>query len=152
MSMQFESEVTVNAPPERVMAAMADLEAWPDWMQGLVRAEKLTPEPFGVGTRWREVRKMFGHEAEEIFEVTEYQPPHRLGLFVDGSQGTSGKGEYRFVYMLEPVGEGATRMVLSGDIEMPGMVARLFGFLLKGMFRKGCERDLNALKAHLERA
>src|SRR5690606_30002726 len=100
--------------------------------------------------RWREVRRMFGQEAAEVFEVTAYDPPHTLGLFVDGAQGTTGKGAYRFVYTLEPAADG-TRLVLTGDIDMPGLAARLFGFLFKGMFRKGCERDLAALKAHLER-
>jgi len=151
LALSFRTETTIGAPPEEVMAAMADLDGWSAWMQGLVRAEKLTDGPFGIGTRWREVRRMFGTEAAEVFEVTTYDPPRQLGLFVDGSQGASGKGEYRFVYTLEPVGEGSTRLELSGDIDMPGLAARLFGFAFKSMFRKGCERDLNALAAYLER-
>lgn len=151
MALSFQTETTIQAPPEAVLAAMADLDGWPAWMQGLVRTEKLTNGPFGVGTRWREVRRMFGQEAAEVFEVTTYDPPHRLGLYVDGTQGTTGKGAFRFLYALEPAPGGGTRLVLTGDVEMPGLAARLFGFLFRGMFRKGCERDLNALKAHLER-
>jgi hypothetical protein len=129
---------------------MTDLDSWPRWMQGLVRVEKLTEGPYAVGTRWRETRKMFGSEASEVFEVTGYDPPRRIGLFVDGTQGTTGKGAYRFVYTLEPAAGNATRLRLDGEVDMPGVVARVLGFALKGMFRKGCERDTRALKAYLE--
>ena len=150
MPITFRSEMTIEAPPAEVTAAMTDLEGWPRWMQGLVRVEKLTEGPYGVGTRWRETRKMLGHEASEVFEVTGYDPPRRIGLFVDGTQGTTGKGAYRFVYTLEPAAGNATRLVLDAEVDMPGVVARVMGFALKGMLRKGCERDTRALKAYLE--
>ena len=150
MPITFRSETLIQALPAEVMAAMTDLDGWPRWMQGLERVEKLTEGPYAVGTRWRETRKMFGKEASEVFQVTEYEPPRRIGLLVDGTQGTTGTGEYRFVYTLEPNGANATRLILDGEVDMPGVVARVLGFALKGMLRKGCERDTRALKAHLE--
>lgn len=142
----------IDAPPSEVVAAMTDFDTWHQWMDGLIRVEKLTEGPYGVGTQWRETRKLFGQEASEVFKVTEFAPPGRIGLWVDGAQGTTGKGEYRFAYRLVPSGENGTHLTMDADIDMPGIVARLFGFLLKGMFKKGCDRDTLALKAYLEGA
>jgi carbon monoxide dehydrogenase subunit G len=150
MPISFRSEHLIEAPPSEVLAAMTDIDSWPAWMQGLQRVEKLSGGPFGVGTRWRETRRMFGKEASEVFEVVEFEPPRRIGLFVDGAQGTTGKGEFRYVYSLEPASPDSTRLTLDGEIEMPGAMARILGFLLKGVFRKACDRDTRALKAHLE--
>lgn len=150
MALSIESELIIHAPPSKVMAAFTSLNQWHRWMPNLVHVEKLTDGPFDLGTRWRETRKMYGKEASEVFQVTESEPPGRLGLLVDGAQGSTGKGEYRFLYLMEPVGEGATRLSLRGDIVMPGIGARLLGFLFIGMMRRGVEKDHAALKAWVE--
>lgn len=152
MTTHFSSERVVQAPPATVIAAITDLDSWAQWMPGLVRVERLTEGPFDLGTRWRETRKMYGKEASEVFQVSEYEPPGRLGLLVDGAEGSTGRGEYRFLYLLEPVPEAATRITLEGEVEMPGLVARLLAPMMKGMLRRGCERDLDALATHLESA
>ncbi|MFY0521668.1 hypothetical protein ACN28I_00080 [Archangium gephyra] len=53
------------ASPERVFSALKDLDAASKWMPNLVGIEKLSPGKFGVGTKWRETRRMFGREASE---------------------------------------------------------------------------------------
>lgn len=151
MSVSFRTEMLIQAPPTAVMEAMTNLDAWPRWMPGLVRVEKLSEGPFDLGSRWRDTRKVFGREASEVFNVTEFEPPGRLGLWVNGAEGTTGNGEYRFLYLLEPAGEDTTRLTLEGQASMPGLVARLLGFLFRGMLRKGSERDLKALRSWLER-
>ncbi|MEO0827006.1 MAG: SRPBCC family protein [Cyanobacteria bacterium J06642_9] len=93
MPISFTSEFEIEAPPAQVVAAMVDFDSWHRWMDGLVKIEKLTDGPYGVGTQWRETRKMFGKEASEVFEVTGFEPPHTVNLRVDGSQGTTGTGE-----------------------------------------------------------
>jgi uncharacterized protein YndB with AHSA1/START domain len=149
MSIEFATELRIGASPERVFAAMGDMDEWPRWMQGLVRVEKLTAGPFGVGTAWRETRKMFGREASEHFEVTSFEPAGRLALRVDGSKGSSGQGEYRFDYRLVPDGAG-TRLRMTAVVDMPGWFARVLGRVFAGAFRKACEKDLSAMKAYLE--
>jgi uncharacterized protein YndB with AHSA1/START domain len=140
----------ITAPAERVFEAMTDPTAWPLWMQGLVKVEVLTDLPFQPGTRWRETRKMYGKEASEVFEVIDLASPTRLHLEVDGAQGSTGKGRYRFRYDLTPEA-GATRIVMDGEIEMPGFFAGLFTRLMLGTFKKACDRDLDSLKQWLER-
>ena len=147
----FTSEHRIDAPPERVFEAMTNPEGFGNWMQGFVRAERLTPGDFGVGTQFRETRKMFGKEATEHFEVTTCEPGKRLGLEVDGTKGTTGKGRYHFDYELEPTGTG-TLVRTSAVIDMPGgLLTKLLGKLMGGAFKKACDKDLVALKTYLER-
>lgn len=149
MTVSFESTVAIAAPPERVFHAMTDLEGARQWMKGLVRIEPLQAGPLRQGARWRETRKMMGHEATEEFEVTALEAPRRISLFCDGTKGTTGKGEFRFDYEITPDGSGS-KIRMCGSITMPGFFAKLFGRLFVGMFRSMCTKDLLSMKAHLE--
>lgn len=149
MALKMELRETIAAPPERVFAALTDVDSLPHWMSGLVRIERLTDGPFGKGTRFREVRKMFGREAAEVFDVVEFDPPRSFALFVDGRNGSSGKGEFRFRHTLAPKG-GGTELVLSGEIGGMSRIAEFFGRLMCGFMKKAIARDLAALKAFVE--
>jgi carbon monoxide dehydrogenase subunit G len=148
MSVGFATSVYVEAPPAVVFAALSDIERWKDWLPNFVAVEKLTPGPFGAGTEWRETRKMFGKEATEHFRVTRYEPPSRVDLVVDGSKGSSKRGEYAFTYELVPDRNG-TNVELTGDIRMPGIWG-LFSRMMVRPFKRACHKDLEALKHHLE--
>jgi hypothetical protein len=93
---------------------------------------------------------MFGREATEEFQVTAVDRPHRLELRVDGSKGSSGRGEYLFTYRLEPSDGAATDVRLTGEIRGLTGVAGVVGRLFSGTYRKSCAKDLAALKRHLE--
>jgi uncharacterized protein YndB with AHSA1/START domain len=148
MSATFATSVYVEAPPAVVFAALSDIDRWKAWLPDLIAVEKLTAGPFGQGTEWRETRRMFGKEATEHFRVTRYQPPTRVDLLVDGSKGSSKRGEYLFTYELVPDRSG-TNVELTGDIRMPGLWG-LFSRMLVKRFKKACHKDLEALKQHLE--
>lgn len=150
MAIRIRCEYQIDAQPQDVLAAMTDFQSWPEWMEGLLDVEKLTDGEYGVGTRWREKRRLMGAEATEQFEVTAFEPPHRIDLYVDGSQGSTGRGEYRFAYRLTPSPSGGTHFVMDGEIEMPGLVAKVMGFALKPMMKRGCDRDNRALKKYVE--
>lgn len=150
MPASMTSEFHIDAPPDRVFAAMTDFDGYGHWMNGFVGVEKLTQGPFGVGTEWRETRRMFGREASEVFEVTACEPPSRLNLRVDGTRGASRKGEYRFEYQLSPEGTG-TRVRVNGQIHMPGWIAGLMSRMFAGMFKKALDKDMQALKQHVEK-
>ena len=82
MAVQFEVARHLTAEPERVFEALTNLDGASAWMPGLVKIEPADAAPVKVGTRWRETRRMFGHEATEDFEVTTVDAPRRLGLRV----------------------------------------------------------------------
>jgi uncharacterized protein YndB with AHSA1/START domain len=149
MSIEFEVTETVRAGREQVFDALTDLDGANHWMQGLTRLEPLGAGAGAVGGGWRETRRMFGREATEEFEVTEHDRPRRLALRVDGSRGSSGRGEYVFTYTLEPR-DGGTHVRLAGEILGLTGVAAVLGRLFAGTYRKSCAKDLAALKEHLE--
>ena len=57
-------------------------------------------EGFGVGTRWREIRAMFGKSASEEMTVTEVDPGRSYT-----AQAQHGKAHYTSVMSVEPSGD-----------------------------------------------
>ena len=149
MPLTCEIEVTVAAPPERVWAAMIDVDRMGEWMKGLVRIERLTDGPFGKGTQFRQTRKMYGREASEVFEVTEFDPPRFFELYVDGKKGSSGCGQYRFRHTFTPEGAG-TRLTLSGEFGGQSGCMALLGKIMLGPMKKAFRKELVAFGAWVE--
>jgi uncharacterized protein YndB with AHSA1/START domain len=148
MAASFTTAVYIESPPAVVFEALTDLDTAGQWMPNFAHVEKLTPGPFGVGTEWRETRKMSGKESTEHFRVTRFERPSRIDLLIDGSKGSSGRGEYVFVFEIVPERTGSM-LELTGDIRMPG-IRGLFARFMTGRFKKARHTDLEALKAHLE--
>ena len=141
--------LSFDLPPARVFAPLADLDSMAKWMPGFVRVERLTEGPLRVGSQYRETRKTMGHQATEHFEVTALDPPRRLALRVDGTKGSSRRGEYLFEYALAPSG-GGTDLILTGEIRGLGRFAEFLGRIFAGPMKKVIAKDLDSLKAHLE--
>jgi carbon monoxide dehydrogenase subunit G len=148
MSVSFATSVYVEAPPAVVFAALANIERWKEWLPNFVAIDKLTPGPFGAGTEWRESRKVFGKETTEHFRVTRYEPPSRMDLVIEGSKGTSKRGQYLVTYELVPERSG-TNVELTVDIRMPGLWA-LFSRVVLRPSKQLSHQDLEALKQYLE--
>jgi uncharacterized protein YndB with AHSA1/START domain len=151
MAVQFEVARHFPADPDRVFEALTDLDGASAWMPGLVKIEPADAARMTVGTRWRETRRMFGHEATEEFEVTTVDAPRRLGLRVDGTKGSSKRGEYLFDYSLKP-SDGGTEVVLNAQIRGLSGIAAFVGRLFVGPFKKAVTRDLDALSLYLDKS
>ncbi len=149
MPIEFSVTQHIPGPPDRVFRVLTDLDAAADWMPGFVRIEKLDKGALGVGSEWRETRVFFGREATEQFEVTRLDSPNELSVRVDGSKGSSRRGEYLFDYRLHPKG-GGTDVTLHGTIRGLGRFGTLVGRLFVGHYKKACANDLRALAEHLE--
>jgi len=148
MSITFEVARHLPANPERVFEALTDLGGASAWMPGLVKIEAADAAPVRVGSRWRETRRMFGHEATEEFEVTKVEAGRRLGLRVDGTKGSSKRGEYLFDYSLSPAA-GGTDVVLNAQIRGLSGISAFVGPLFIAPYRNACARDLDALSQYL---
>lgn len=147
--MELHTSIRIERSPDEVFAALSDLDSFEHWMANLVRVEKLTDAEFGVGTEFVEVRRMMGHEGKEHFRVTECVPGKKLTLFVDGTKGTTGKGEYHFDHFFEAV-DGGTEIRIDGRIEMPGFFAGIMMKIMGGSFKKMLDKDLQSFKAWIE--
>ncbi len=149
MAITFEVARHLPANPDRVFEALTDLGGAGAWMPGLVKIEP-ADAPMKVGMRWRETRRMFGHEATEEFEVTRVDAPRRLALRVDGTKGSSKRGEYLFDYSLSPA-DGGTDVVLNAQIRGLSGISAFVGRLFVAPYKSACARDLDALSKYLDR-
>ena len=149
MSIEFEVERDVRVPKERLYNALLDLEAAEHWMQGLVGIEQQVAGPMREGSTWIETRKMYGSKASEHFEVVELVPNGKIVIRVDGTKGTTGKGEYHFTYRIAGTGD-KSNVHLHGKIGGLTGVTKLFGKMMAGPFKKATAKDLDALKDYLE--
>lgn len=70
----------MNAPRDLVFQIATDAAHWAERIPGIERIEMLTDGPLGVGSRFRETRRIFGHESVEDLEVTAFESPHRFAL------------------------------------------------------------------------
>ncbi|MEU9702345.1 SRPBCC family protein [Streptomyces sp. NPDC047981] len=144
-------ERRIQAPPGPVWEAMTDLRNMERMLGGVERVDVLTEGAFGVGTRWRETRKMFGKEATEEMTVTESVPPDRYVTVAD-SHGM----HYVSEIALRPDGEGASvvRMTFSGgpaEGNRLGFLARLLSGLGAKAAARALAKDLDDVAAFVER-
>lgn len=150
MSIRFEVKRTFQVSRQQAYEALLDLDSAQQWMKGLVGIKRLDEGPLKVGSEWRETRKMFGKEASEHFEVIELHEPDKIVVRVDGTKGTTGKGEYLFTYCITSTGEHS-EVTLLGEIKGLTGFTKLLGKLIAGMFKKACAKDLDSLKSYLEK-
>lgn len=139
----------VGAPVDRVWAVFTDLEHAPERLSGVKSVEMLSEGSFGVGTRWRETRVMYGKEASEEMTIAESEPPHRYVATAE-SHGA----RYRSVFEFSPAGERTeVRMTFSGEPTTTAM--RIVGVVTMPLMRrsvsKALTKDLDDLAAACER-
>jgi carbon monoxide dehydrogenase subunit G len=111
--------------------------------------ERLDDGPIAPGSEWKETRRVFGKEAFEHFEVVELDEPEKIVLRCDGTKSTTGQGEYIFTYRITSSGE-SSQITLNGEIKEVTGLAKLFGKLTAGSFKRSSATDLKVLKHYLE--
>ncbi|MER7955622.1 MULTISPECIES: SRPBCC family protein [unclassified Streptomyces] len=144
-------ERRIQAPPGPVWEAMTDLRGMERMLSGVDKVEVLTEGTFGVGTRWRETRTMFGKQATEEMTVTEAEAPDRYVTVAD-SHGM----HYVSEIALRPEGDGGTmvRMTFSGspaEGNRLGFVAKLLSGLGAKAASRALAKDLDDVAASVER-
>jgi uncharacterized protein YndB with AHSA1/START domain len=145
----FVCKTVVLAPPEKVFRFATDFANAAQYIPSIVRTELLTEGPVGVGTRFKETRKMMGREATEQMEVMEFEHLKRYVLGAE-SHGCRFRSEFRF----RPI-EGGTEVELDFQGEPLTAAAKLMAVVFKPMISaaaKECQKDLEHLKAAIERS
>ena len=133
---------TIASPPARTFEVFTDLEQAARTIDGITSLEVLTDAPTGVGTRFRETRTMFGREATEEMEFTEFEPSRRYTVECDscGAHWTS-------VYRFTPEGE-RTRVDVEMTVTPVSLMAKLMSPLsaaFSGTLIKCLKKDLEDL-------
>jgi uncharacterized protein YndB with AHSA1/START domain len=141
----------VAAPCARVWAIVTDHDATPAVLSSLEELERLDGgEGFGVGTRWRETRTMFGKRATEEMEVTAIEPLDHYTVVAHHGSTT-----YTSSISVAPLGDDRCRVGMTFHAATSGVLGRVLGATLGRLFvgaaRKGLQRDLDDVAAHAER-
>lgn len=141
-----ETSVGIEAPPARVYEVVTDLENAAERISGIKSMEVLTDGPFGVGTRFRETRVVFGKEATEEMEVVAVTPGEGYEL-----RAESHGHVYKSFVRVRPEGSGS---VLSMGFEghPQGMAARIVGTLMGAMMRSQTKKMMDQDLADIKRA
>ncbi|MFF6783030.1 SRPBCC family protein [Streptomyces sp. NPDC012510] len=142
-------ERRVAASQGRVWEALTDLGGMERMIGGVTRVEVLTDGVFGVGTRWRETRRMFGKEATEEMWVTVSEPPERYVV-----EAESHGSRYVSQWVLRADGPAATTIVMTFSAEptggVAGLLAKLMGSVGARAVRKAVAKDLDDVAAWVE--
>ena len=145
--MKIHAECEIRAPKEKVFRVFSDLENLSKNVQAITHVEVLTPGEFGVGTRFKETRVMFGKETSEVMEVRAYSPP-------DSFEEEARSGGLHYVSLwrfAEKDGVTTVSIDFSGTAETftAKILSILFSFMA-GSMKKAFLADMDDLKKILE--
>ncbi|HVP72556.1 MAG TPA: SRPBCC family protein [Phycisphaerales bacterium] len=139
---------TVNAPLGRTFEAFSDLRSAEKNISGIKRLEILTDGPIGKGTRFKETRVMFGREATETMEVTQWEPRGSPASYAIG--GDSCGARFETIFRFHPERQGAaTRVEMEMTVKAMSLFAKVMSPLSKlmmGPMKKSIAGDLADMK------
>ncbi|MDH3192848.1 MAG: SRPBCC family protein [Acidimicrobiia bacterium] len=139
---------TTKATPDQLWNVITDLDRWADRISGITDVTRLDDgTDFGVGTRWRETRIMFGKAATEEMEVTKIDEGRSYTVEA-GGRGA----DYTSVWAIEPKGD-ETELSMTFSGEPTSLIARIMamtlGKLFEGATRKAMEKDFDDILSGL---
>jgi len=140
--MRFTNTVTINRRPAEVFAFLAHFDNVPQWNYAISETRKITGGPVDVGSRYRQTRTV-PTRSEETFEVTEFEPDHRLSI-----RGALGPFQGEITYLLEPAGN-ATTLTNTMDLQASGPL-RLVAPLAASRVKSAVATNLDTLRQILE--
>ena len=141
--MHFRDAIIINRPVTEVWAFLQQPNSEAAWHPGVIEEKRTSSGELGVGATGIEVRKVFGRRMEFPWEITQFEPEHRVT-----TRSTGGPVVWEATYLLEPV-ENGTSFVLDYRQEATG----LWRLLLLGapiVMRQQAKSDLANLKRVVE--
>lgn len=141
--MHMKGEVIVNQPIETVFDFVADACNEPHYNPHILRAEKISSGPIGLGSRFRNETASMGRTTEWNIEITSYERPRHLSSFLRSS-AMDIQGTMTFDSL-----EGATRMKWFWTLKPRG-IFRLFAPLISRLGQRLEDRNWQNMKRHLE--
>jgi uncharacterized protein YndB with AHSA1/START domain len=136
----------INAPVERVWDAIEDIESQVRWMEDAVAIRFTSAQRSGVGASFDCDTRVGPLRLVDRMRVTEWDPPHRMGIRHAGLVTGSGR------FSLEDAG-GPTRFTWEEDLAFPWwMGGRAGGAAAAPVLRRVWQRNLRNLKTLVERS
>jgi hypothetical protein len=143
--MQQEASIVIERPPRAVFDVIAvhHFENHPRWDPNVIEMTPLTPPPIGIGSQ-AQVRRKRGGSDNEILEVTAFERDRRWQ-----SRDNVGPFLLTMEALIEPIGQGSSRLVLRAETRASG-VMRFVARLLKPVFAAQMNRSLGRIKQLVE--
>ncbi len=113
---EIEQSIDIDAPPERVWAVLNDLDRLGEWVEEHRGFPEGAPGELREGVAYTQTVRAAGQDVDIAWRVVEHDEPRRLAFDGDGPAGSSAT----LRYVLEPRGDGATRMAYATSFELPG--------------------------------
>jgi len=130
--MLVQGDIVIDRPIDEVFDFVADERNEPGYNPQMTRAEMVTQEPIGVGSKFQSVMTGVGRGADMTIEFTEFDRPHRLGSATHISNGGM---DINGTLLFEAQGQ-STKMKWLWNIELRG-----FSRLLAPIVRRMGERQ-----------
>ena len=135
---------TISCLPEQVFATLIDVEHHTDWASGPEEITNVSENPAQMGTTFVQRASLMGRVIEINATVNVFEPGQKFGFSFDKPFA----GYLKFT--LEPQA-GGTKLTMDTEFE-PGGFFKVAGPLLSRKLKGEMERDLQSLKATLEKA
>jgi carbon monoxide dehydrogenase subunit G len=146
MAEQTEGEIDIEAAPEEVLETITDFESYPDWAQGVKKAEVKKTDSQG---RPSEVHMEVGQMGFNAGYTLTYKYKANNGGLSWTSKDASGavkslKGEYE----LEENEDGSThvtyRMAVEAGVKLPGLIRKQAERMIVGTALGGLKKRVEA--------
>jgi uncharacterized protein YndB with AHSA1/START domain len=110
-------EAVVESPRsiDDVFAYLSDFSNTAEWDPGVVEAERLSDGELGLGSRFRVVSSAAGSHQTLEYEITEWDPPHRLVLV-----GTTPRLRSVDTLTFVATDDGGTQVTYHADLTLHG--------------------------------
>jgi uncharacterized membrane protein len=131
--------VDINAPPQRVLAVLFDVERWPEWTSTVTQVQRLDRGPFGVGSSARVVQPRLRPAVWQVTELDENRS-FTCVTHAPGARITAG-------HFVEAQGDGS-RAALS--FEIAGWLGPIVSRLYRGMIQQYVATEASGLKQRSE--
>lgn len=140
---QVEIEASLNHPPQRVFAVLADPVRWHEFAPAVERRHQITAGPVGIGTRWAATDRILGpFKVHFTDELAERETDRRVVWH------STAPWNSRVEYICEPIGRG-TRVVARYEGDVAGWL-RLVALLPTAVLAWILRRDFHGLRALLD--
>jgi uncharacterized protein YndB with AHSA1/START domain len=138
----FDYADTFDSPATDVFALLADLEARPRWIKGIMEARATPPGPARLGTSYFESGKYSGFKSEKTMTVTEWEQDRLLTLTTPPDAPQS----FRESYRIEPLSADACRVHFTFEV---GGVPKVAEFFMRQAMKKEQPQNAARLKSVL---
>ena len=147
---EIEISREVAAPAAVTWEVATDIDGLPEVVEAIESVERISGPEFGVGTRWRETRRMLGRAASEEMEIIAVDPGRSYEV-----AARSGGADYRSVLAVSAIDGHRCRGSMSFEARptsaVPKLLSATLGRLFVGATRKMVEGDLTDVARTAER-